>query len=103
MPLQLILGSLCAHTPKEAMRRGCAGKKGWERRRGLGGIIRAGASKDPGPLADKRRPRSPREGKLSAVRASIKDLASKDPGLALLQLGLVPIANSRRHTASRRV
>jgi hypothetical protein len=64
------------------------GKEG----RGLGGIIRAAASKDPDPVADKRRPRSPREGKLSAARASIKDLASKDPGLALLQLGLVPIA-----------
>jgi hypothetical protein len=29
---------------------------------------------------------------LSAARASIKDVASKDPSLALLQLGLMPIA-----------
>ena len=29
---------------------------------------------------------------MSAARASIKDVASKDPGLALLQLGLVPVA-----------
>ena len=67
-------------------------QEGWESRSGLGGIIRAGASKDPGPVADKRSPRSPREGTLSAARASIKDVASKDPGLALLQLGLVPVA-----------